>query len=157
MDSVWDIYKHHPKLSVSILSRSFKVTRSRKSQTENFVIRSRGTYIVLGQFFLKNAKNDPKKFLNPKIAQNFNQKTMFRNQRVQREKCPFLASKISKLGHFWIYLLKMLTHIHPAVLFWQIFCFFLKIQNFCCKCFSNNVFHRLFFKIRYCKNFKNSR
>ena len=62
-DRVWDTSKYHPKLSViTSRSRSFKVTRSRKGQTEIFGL---GSVIhVFGSFFVKNAKMAIEHFLN---------------------------------------------------------------------------------------------
>ena len=92
-------------------SRLFKVMKSRKFQIKSLMFGWLDTCFY-GQFFIKDAKNEPRTLFSSKNRTKFGnwKKT---NSREQREKWPFSSFKLPKLVRFSRYLLEILYTYTP--------------------------------------------
>ena len=95
MDRVWDTSKHHPKVSVSILK--VKVIQGHElKERSNWKCYVWAAWCMLGHFFVKNAKNDPRTLLNGPSRTNV---TVQKGEEVEwtlEKKCQNL------LVHCWV-------------------------------------------------------
>ena len=89
--------------------------------------------MFLGQFFVKNARNDPRAlFKRPKLDKIY-KPGKCRNLRKQRKKWLFSTFKTPKLGHFSRYLLEILymsVESDTISVFSHTFQFFFNLDNF---------------------------
>ena len=64
MDRAWGTYKYYANLSVSIFKVKVSQGHEVKERSNSIFYVWDACYVFLGQFSVKNTKNDPKHFLN---------------------------------------------------------------------------------------------
>ena len=92
-------------------SRSFKVTTSRKVQTENFWFGCRDTCFWVS-FSSRTQRMTIEHFLNGRNRINFENRENAGNRMKQRKKWPFWDLQQTKLGFFQDIYMTFCTHIH---------------------------------------------
>ena len=138
MDRVWDTSNYQSKFSLNIFK--FKVIQGhevKEGLTWKFCFWATW-YMFMGQFFVKNVKNDPRTFFERPKSDKFWKPGKYRNRREQRKNDPFRPSKHQNSVIFQDIYLKFCTRVHLTSSFTYIPVFW-KFENFP-KYFENNIF-----------------